>query len=144
MPSNIAWTSWQRCVNIVPTLYFDKNPIITTMLLQCWPTSIPNVDCMTVVSTLWQCWKLCNFTTLPQCCDDIAWMLQCGQISRLSTNADTPFTYHCMNVVWTLWFNIDFKRCWSIMWICPYTSYRGISKDVWVSKSEVGNVHAHH
>ena len=43
-----------------------------------------------------------------------------------------------------LWATGMLISMWSIMWICPYTSYRGISRDVWVSESGVSDVHAHH
>ena len=44
-PSNIMWTSKQCCVNVVPTLYFNQNPNISTMLSQHWP-NLANIQTM--------------------------------------------------------------------------------------------------
>ena len=31
-PSNVFWTPRQRCVNVVPVLYFEQNPNVVTIL----------------------------------------------------------------------------------------------------------------
>ena len=79
-PSNVVWMSRQCCVNIIPTLYFDQNPNIATMLSQCWL-------------------MLANFeTTFRQHCVNVVAML----LSLLGTNIETTFGQRLHNIDWML------------------------------------------